>query len=316
MGIVVVGSALIDISIKNTNDFRLINKNLKKYISIAYGSKIETKYMELNIGGSGRNVAINLSKLGHRVNFVGKVGCDPFGNQILSDFKKEGVDIRNLKVVKDGKTGFSIVFFAPDGERSIVVYKGRNLDLNAKEIPEQTLRTSQWFIFTSITSKGSLKFLSEALKIAKKNGVKIFANPSMTMIRARKKELLQFIKKSDMVVMNEEEIRELTGTKNVILSMKRLNKLGISLVVTTSGAKGALVYDGTKFYRHRSYRIKIKDTTGCGDSFTAGFLHYILKKKSIPEALEFANANGALQCQKVGSQALPEKEILNFISKQ
>jgi len=305
MNIIVVGSALIDVSVKNTHGFEITSKNLKKYISIPYSSKIEVNDIELHVGGSGHNIATDLAKLGHKVNFVGKLGNDPFSNQIISDFKEERVDTRNVKIVKEGKTGFSVIFFSADGERSIVVYNGRNLDLNADDIPKKDLKNSKWLIFTSITSKTSLKFLSETIKLAKKNDVKILACPSIRMIRLRKKELLEFIKNSDMAIMNEEEIRELTGVKNVILSMKKLNRLGVKLVVTTLGRKGSIAFYGAKIYRHKEFKVKIIDTTGCGDSFVAGFLHYIFKKRTVLEALKFANASAALQCLKIGSESLP-----------
>jgi sugar/nucleoside kinase (ribokinase family) len=103
--------------------------------------------------------------------------------------------------------------------------------------------------------------------------------------------------------------------KDLISGMKNLNKLGAKLVVITIGTKGAVAYDGKRIYHQKGYKVKVTDSTGCGDSFTAGFLHSILKEKAIVKALKFANASAALQCLYVGSESLPEKEILKFISK-
>jgi sugar/nucleoside kinase (ribokinase family) len=237
-------------------------------------------------------------------------------NQIINSFKKGGVDIRNLKIVKKGEPGFSINFLSDDGEKSIVVYNGRNLDLSARDIPKQDIKNSKWFIFTSITPKSSLEFLEKAIEFSKKNNVKILANPSIRMVRLRRKKLINFIKNSDITIMNEEEINELARKKNTILSMKKVYKLGTKLVVVTLGSKGSVAYDGNKIYRQKGFKVKIIDSTGCGDSFTAAFLHYILKNKDIAKALEFATATGALELQMIGATNLPtEREILNFISK-
>jgi sugar/nucleoside kinase (ribokinase family) len=135
------------------------------------------------------------------------------------------------------------------------------------------------------------------------------------MIKMKKGKLLEFIKKSNIALMNEEEIRELTGSKNVISSMKKLNRLGAKIVVVTLDEKGVVAYDGNKIYRQKGFRVKAIDSTGCGDSFTAGFLHYILKGKSVSEALKFGNASAALEIQDIGPKSFSEKEVLSFISK-
>lgn len=117
MDVVVVGSALTDMIIKTTHDFKLLNKNLKKYLSIPYSSKIEVGNLALRAGGSAHNIAVDLAKFGRKVSFVGKVGGDFLGDQIIHNFKKEGVNIRNLKIVKNGESGFSLIFLSPNGEK-------------------------------------------------------------------------------------------------------------------------------------------------------------------------------------------------------
>jgi sugar/nucleoside kinase (ribokinase family) len=315
MSIIVVGSALVDITVKHPDGFSLFTEKGRKYFSIPYGSKIEVKQIELHVGGSGRNVASDLSRLGHSVNFVNRLGSDYLSKQIVSDLKREGVGVKNLRIVKNGEAGFSIIFLLADGEKSIMVHNGKNLDMNIGDVPKQDLNAAKWLVFTSVTSKNSLKFLKEMIRVAKKNNVKILANPSIRMIRLRKKELKQFVKDSDIVIMNEEEISELTGIKKPVDAVKKLNRLGAKIAVATLGTQGAVAYDGKRVYSHKGYRVKVVDSTGCGDSFTAGFLHYIIRGKTIPEALKFANLGATLQCLKVGSQSLSEKEILSFSSK-
>jgi sugar/nucleoside kinase (ribokinase family) len=130
-----------------------------------------------------------------------------------------------------------------------------------------------------------------------------------------KKELLHFIENSDIIIMNREEVEGLTGIKNMNLAMKRLNKLNAETVVVTLGSKGAVAFDGKKFYKDRGFNPRVVDPTGCGDSFTSGFLHCILKGKDIPRALNFANANAALEILDIGQHGLSESSVLKFISK-
>lgn len=313
MDIVVVGSAVVDLVAKGIHDYEILTKNIKRYVSIPYGSKIETDDLDFHVGGSGRGVAANLANLGDKVSFVGKVGKDFLGKMIIDELKQCGVDVKNLKIVKNGRTGLGFIFLLKNGERSIIVYNGKNLDLSVKDIPA-SLKKARWFVFASLTSENSLGFLGRAIAVAKKNNVKILANPSIRMIKMRKRKVLEFIKKSNIALMNEEEIKELTGSNNIIAAMKKLNKLGAKTVVVTLDERGAIAFDGKKVYHQKGFKIKAVDTTGCGDSFTAGFLHYIRKGKSISEALKFGNASAALEIQDVGPRKLSEKEVLNFIS--
>jgi len=315
MDVLVLGSALVDLTIKTTSDFKLIDKDLKKYISIPFGSKVEVDELEIHVGGSGHNVAVDLAKFDNSVGLIGKVGDDHFGDQIIENLKQEGVNIKNLKAVKNGKTGFSIIFLVPSKDKSILVHEGYNLDLKPIDIPKKELKESKFFLFTSLTSKSSVRFLEKAIDFAQRNGVKVLANPSIRMIRSMKKELLHFIENSDIIIMNREEVEGLTGIKNMNLAMKRLNKLNAETVVVTLGSKGAVAFDGKKFYKDRGFNPRVVDPTGCGDSFTSGFLHCILKGKDIPRALNFANANAALEILDIGQHGLSESSVLKFISK-
>jgi sugar/nucleoside kinase (ribokinase family) len=315
MDVVVIGSALVDLVARDIQNYKILTKNLKKYVSIPYGSKIEVEGMEFHVGGSGHNVATDLAKLGNKVSFVGKIGDDYLGKQIIDDFKKQGFNVKGIKVVKHSSNSLSFVFLLNNGEKSIVVYKGQELDLNVRDIPMKDMKKTKWLVFTSITSPKSLKFLNKTIELARKNRVKVLANPSIRMIRMKKKSLLNLIKKSDASVMNDEEIKELTGVKNIAASMKKLNKMGVKIVVVTLGKRGSVAYDGKKMYHKKGFKVKTVDSTGCGDSFTAGFLHYILKGKSIPESLIFGNANGAIEITDVGPKPLSEEKVLDFISK-
>ena len=312
MKIVVVGSALMDIAVKHTDGFELFSEKGRKYFSIPYGSKIEVREIEMHVGGSGHNVAADLAKLGHHVSFVGKLGNDYLSKQILEDFRHDKVDIKNLRIVTNAKGGFSIIFLLPDGEKSIMVYNGYNLDLKPRDVPVPELEDAGWLVFTSVTTSSSLKFLRESIRIAKKNHVKILANPSIRMIKLRRKELIGFLKSADVAIMNREEITELTGKKSLVSSLKKLSRMGPRISVATVGSKGAVAFDGTKIVKENGYKVRIVDSTACGDSFTAGFLHYLLKGRGISESLRFANKSAALQCLYVGSESLPEKTILGF----
>ncbi|MBL7169579.1 MAG: carbohydrate kinase family protein [Candidatus Aenigmarchaeota archaeon] len=316
MDIVVIGSAMVDIVI-HTNRLVKLRSKFKNYLGFPYGSKTEIEELEFNVGGSGHNIAVGLSKLGNKVGFIGRIGNDPNGLLIANNFKMEGVDTRFLKKTKEDMTGFSQVFITPDGEKSILTHRGINDSLSSDDIPED-VRNVKWLVFTTVLSNGALDAVRKTVEIVKRNGGKILANPSITMVKHRKRELLELIKKSDIVIMNKEEVRELMNSRSEKSALKKLLKLGVQSVVVTLGKKGLISSDKNIVYKKKPFKVKIVDTTGAGDGFTAGFLHWLMKTNSFEDALTFGSATAALNIESIGAtKNLPsEKDIINLIGRK
>jgi ribokinase len=313
MDIAVIGSSMLD-TVIHTKRLKRFKTRKKEYLGFPYSSKTEIEKLNFDVGGSGHNIAVGLSKLKNKVAFIGVVGDDPNGEAIIQNFRQEGVNIRYLRKDKNKMTGFSQVFITPDGEKSILTYRGANDNLKSKYIP-RSIRNVKWFVFTTVLSKNSIVAVNKCVKRVKNNGGKILANPSITMIKHKKRELLYLLKKADIAVMNKEEICELTNTKNENKGIKKLLKLGVKKVVVTLGKNGIIASDGKKTYKKKPFKAKVYDTTGAGDGFTAGFLHWYMRTKSFEDALTFGSATAALNIESVGAtKNLPsENDIINLI---
>jgi ribokinase len=211
-------------------------------------------------------------------------------------------------------TGFSIILVEPQGERSIIVYRGANNFLSKDDIKENVIKNSRFLVFTSMLTKRAVLAIKKAVKIAEKNQVCIVANPSISMIKNNKKETIELLKKSHVIIVNEEEASFITNSSNIEDALKKLRLLGPPLAVVTLGAKGAVAL-ADKIYRQKAFKVKTIDTTGAGDTFSAGFLHYIAKGRSVKEALEFACATAAINITTYGAtKEFPsERKILKFI---
>jgi len=316
MNIVVIGSAVVD-SIIHTARLRKFKKKRKTYLGFPYGTKTEIEKLEFDVGGSGHNVAVGLSKLGNKVGFIGVIGNDPNGLLISANFKMECVNTKFLKKTDKNMSGFSQLFITPDGEKSVLTYRGANDDLSQADVSEDYLKNTLWFVFTTVLSRNALDAVKKSIHIVKKNGGKILGNPSINMIKHKKKELLKLIRDCDVVVMNNEEACELMNTRIVRKAMNKILKLGVQSVVITLGKKGLIASDGNKVYRKKPFKVKIRDTTGAGDGFTAGFLHWFMKSNSFENSLTFGSATSALNIGSVGAtKNLPsEKDIINLMKR-
>ncbi|MBD3204177.1 hypothetical protein GF327_07815 [Candidatus Woesearchaeota archaeon] len=138
---------------------------------IAYpsGAKILVKNLKFLKGGGGTNTAACLSKLGHKVAYLGNLGKDSNTNMILEELKNYGIDFLGVK--DRGMCGFSFMLKSLEYDRSILAYKGMNDDLTLDEINFKRLKT-KWFYFCSMMKK-SFKTLEKIAEFGKKNNVKI-----------------------------------------------------------------------------------------------------------------------------------------------
>lgn len=104
-------------------------------------------------------------------------------------------------------------------------------------------------------------------------------------IQTKKKELLEVIKKVDVLLLNDGEARMLFGTVNLLQAAQQALKLGPKYVIIKKGEHGALLFSNGKHFNAPGYPLKvIKDPTGCGDSFAGGFIGYIAQQKNIDES--------------------------------
>jgi len=315
MDVLIFGSIIADITVF-ANNVKKIKAGKKSYFGLDYGSKIDVEKIEINCGGSAHNIAYGLAKMEKKVGIIGKIGNDVFGDKIFSELKVMNVDV--TYVLRDKyPTGTSIVIIGEDKDRTILIYRGANDFIDSQQVNKEYINNFKWFVFTSVTGQKSLSSLFKAVKFAKKQGLKILANPSIAMIKERKKELKELIKMSDVVVMNEEEIKSLTGF-DLTKSLKILRSLGPDLIVVTKGSEGVVAFHNNKIYEQKSYKVRKVDTTGAGDAFTVGLLHSLIRKDSLEYALKFGCACAALNIKSYGAvKNFPtEDDIIKMIGER
>lgn len=305
----VTGSLVTDITIYPAKEFRLI----KDFLAFPFDYKVQIDKISVDVGGSGFNVAKVLSILKNKVEFFGKVGNDSYGKKILQALKESKISTKNVKIVNE-MSGFSLVFLF-GGEKTIVTYRGANNLLSEKDVDEKTIENSDCFIFTSMTSDENVKFLKKATEIAKEKDIKIVCNPSVAMVDYQKKALLELMESSDFIIMNKKEALKLTNTNNPLSAAKKLKKISNSIVIITMGKKGSLIFQ-ERIKLFKPFKVKVVDTTGAGDSFTAAFLHAVFKTKDLDYSMRFANAYAALKISK-GKGFIPtEKEVIELMEEK
>ena len=308
MKILGIGNAIVDVICKVDDSF-IIQNNLTKSTMKLFFDENEFKNLLINLkvektvsGGSVANSIVGLSQLGNKVGFIGKVSDDEFGSKYEEGLKKENVDYFYYKKKEKLPTGTCLILVTPDSERTMCTFLGTAGKINDKDIDSNAVEQSEiTFLEGYLWDEGDPK---KAFDKAIKNSNKVAMSLSdIFCVERHKKNFLELVKnKLDLVFANEQEILSLFETKSfddVVSFLKNLNKN----TVITRGSKGAISVNKDQVFECPAQRnLKIKDLTGAGDLFAAGYLHGIINNLDIMESLKQGTVMSSKVIQQIGAR--------------
>ncbi len=257
-------------------------------------------------GGSASNIAVAVSKLGHTSGIIGFIGNDRYGTFLKDNFIRNKVDIRGLNIV-EGETGRVIILVEEStGKRAMIAYRGVNTKIYEIDIPNNILRDVDNFHISSI----SASIVLEKLYKVKRRNIFITYDPGSIPVRFEYNLFPRVLELINILFLNKKEY-------NFLKKKDVLNNIKDTMVVVKLGKEGSMVLTDNVKVKVKGYNVKVKDTTGAGDAFDAGFIvcwHTLfdVKKCSI-----FANAVAALKIQNYGAQSVPNiDEVISFLEKR
>jgi ribokinase len=244
-------------------------------------------------GGKGANQALAARRLGAEVQLVGAVGADDMADEALKLLQDGGVDLSEVAHVNGETTGVALIAVeAGSGENLIIVCPGANHVLRPDDVAHLPIEHMM----------GVLEVPVPALLAAAKKATG-FVSLNLAPALAVPDELLA---EADLISVNEIEA-EIYG--------ERLKSSG-ALVAVSLGAEGAVLYkDGQEIARAAPPKVRVVDTVGAGDTFTAALTVAMIEGMSPQEALAFAVTAGALACTKSGAQpSLPHRRDVDALA--
>lgn len=251
----------------------------------------------INVGGKATNVSVALAKLGVNSTLITKIGEDEFGAFALRKLKEFGV-----KVIADRieRTGITFIVVDDKANNTMFNYLGANKFLCVDDVlrKEEIISESDIVYFQSGMEP-------EILNNLKKINKNIFLELS---------DFIDFeiLNEIPYASMNELEALRITNTTKIEDAAKKLVSLGIEKLFIKLGSKGSLYYSENETIFCESFKINPIDTTGAGDSFTAGVIYGVLNKMPVNQILRFANACGAITCLKKGTtESFPTLQQIN-----
>jgi ribokinase len=258
-------------------------------------------------GGKGSNQAVAAARLGAQVAMIGRVGPDAYGSELIEGLVAAGIDHSHVHRDPETATGVALIVVTDRGENSIVVAPGANLRLSPADVDraEATIASAQTLL---LQLESPIETVHRAAQVARSHGVRVILNPAPA--RALPAELLALV---DVLIPNESEAAILAGDSvdnraDAEAAAAGLLRLGIETVILTLGSQGSLLAGRDMVQRYPPYDVEPVDTTAAGDAFVGGLAVALTEGQSLPDAVRWGNAAGALAATKPGAQpSLPTR---------
>lgn len=264
------------------------------------GKEILADEMTVTLGSSSAIFANNLSRLGARVSYLGKVGRDQFAERVFTTLEESGVDIGNIIATPDFQTGLTVALNY-DNDRAMVTYPGAMNDLSIKDISDEALLLASHMHVSSIFLQPGLKpDITMLFKRAKKAGLTTSFDPQWDPHEKWDVDLKEFLPFVDVFLPNESELEQFTKCPSIEEGIKSIRDF-CHVVVVKNGVKGATMWDGSRLFTQAAFLNKsVVDAIGAGDSFNSGFICKYTRQKPLTECLEFAALCGAINTTGAG----------------
>ncbi|WEV44031.1 ribokinase [Lactobacillus sp. ESL0684] len=284
-----------------------LDTNLRVKVMAKPGETIHAKEHYSAAGGKGANQAVAAARSGCKTSFIGAVGNDAPGEQMLDLLKQDGIDTSGIQVVKEESTGQAFISVDDAGQNSIIIYAGANAAFGSAEVTQnRALITNSDFVLAQFETP--VEATIKGFELARQAGAKTILNPAPAMTQIP----VELLELTDMITPNETEVETITGVHvtteaDARKAAAKLHALGIAAVVITIGSKGAFYDINGQSALVPAFKVKAVDTTAAGDTFI-GAMVSVLKPdfSNLAAAIKFANKASSLTVSRYGAQpAIP-----------
>lgn len=288
----------------------------------------DVEHFTRSLSGAEVNVSIGLSRLGHEVSYMTRLGDDPFGRYIEKKLKEDNIGTEFVTYDPVYRTGIQLKNRVTDGSDPYAPYyrKGSAAShITTAEIDMIDFSDIDHVHVTGIPpalSKTSRAATYRLMERAKENNVFLTFDPNLRPALWESEEVMievinDLASKADIILPGIEECKILVGSEDFNTIADFYKKKGIKTIVIKNGANGAYVCDGDESYTVEGFKVEeVVDTVGAGDGFAVGIISGRLEGLSLKEMVRRGNAIGAIQVTNISDNAgLPTHEELEAFIK-
>ena len=258
-------------------------------------------------GGCAVNGALDLVRLGAKVSLSCLVGRDAFGQMLTAHFEKEGLTTKGVKARDGVDTTVSVVLISKGGERSFLYSPGSAAAFCREDIDKELLEEADIVFVAGAMLLPSFEgeALADFMKEAKAQGKMTVMDTAYDKDGRWLCRIKDALAHTDLFMPSLEEAKALSGKDDPHEMADFFFSLGGGSVDIKLGSDGALVCrtPGERFRIPIVEGIRVKDTTGAGDAFCAGFLYSIAAGDDFERAGRFAAAVAGCCIEETGASA-------------
>ncbi|UFK97242.1 PfkB family carbohydrate kinase [Kaistella faecalis] len=276
--------------------------------SVAFDA-IETPFGKTDkiLGGAATYIGIASSILNVESGIVSVIGGD-FPQSDLEMLTSRGVNVEGIEIIKEGKTFFWSGKYHNDlNSRDTLVTEVNVLENFDPKIPE-SMQDSEILLLGNLHPGVQLSVLE---KMHNRPKLVILDTMNFWMDSAWD-TLMLMIAKTDVITINDEEARQLSGEYSLVKAAKKIHEMGPEFVIIKKGEHGALLFHNGKIFAIPALPLEeVFDPTGAGDTFAGGFAAYLAKKEdfsfeTMKSALIVGSAMASFTVEKFGTERLQE----------
>jgi 2-dehydro-3-deoxygluconokinase len=268
-------------------------------------------------GGDTSNVALALSKLGHKAAYITRVGDDGFGHSFLKLWCENNVDTSQVKVDTEHRTGLYFISYQ-DGKHVFTYYRRNSAAswISPEDIDWEFLREVKVLHLSGISqaiSQHALEVSVDLLNFAKQHHILVSYDvnyrPPLWKTEIAKAVISYAIEEyADILEITDDEMKLLGWGERPEELVSHFSRTP-QICAVKMGEQGCYVRQNEKEIRVKPFSMDVVDTVGAGDAFDAGLIVGVLEEMEFERLAEFANAVAVLTCRDVGPlRAQPTRE--------
>lgn len=259
------------------------------------------------LGGAGTYIGLAASHLTHDIRIVSVVGGD-FPASYLDLFDKHQIDTQGIKIIPEGKTFFWAGRYHENMNMRNTLVTELNVLADFDPVVPENSRNAQYLMLGNLTPAIQKKVINQMHQRPR-----LICMDTMNFwMDIALDDLLEVITMIDVLTINDEEARQLSGEHSLVKAARKILTMGPRYLIVKKGEHGAMLfYEDKIFYAPAMPLEDVFDPTGAGDTFAGGFMGYIARTgdtsfDNMKRALIYGSAMASFTVEKFGTDRLLE----------
>ncbi|MCP3931524.1 MAG: sugar kinase [Bacteroidetes bacterium] len=262
---------------------------------------------EMAIGGAATYISLAASYFTDKIQLVSVIG-DDFPKEMLEFMESRGIDLKGLQIKEGEKSFFWAGKYHDDLNFRDTLDTQLNVLADFDPVLPDTYKNSDYVMLGNLTPDIQIQVMEQMIKPPK-----LLAMDTMNFwMDTAMDALLEAIKKVDILIINDEEARQLSGEYSLVKAARVIHNMGPGHLIVKKGEHGALLFnEGKIFFAPALPLAEVFDPTGAGDTFAGGFMGHIAKTgdlsfENMKRAIIYGSAMASFCVEKFGVERMKE----------